>query len=227
MSSPLSGRVFLASLKPVWSKKRLKDFCESLVGSAVVFAINHDKDFNEHGVVVEPHTHFLIEYATPRKISTVANLLGVESNFIQIAHSKKASLRYLTHLDDEDKFRYSSEEIISNSTVPYDDLILGQSMSDKEIAKYIREGRGEELFGVVSASKLRTIQSFIHFDLSNKMYAKMNLMSQDIAIMTNALKEIQDVVLDFQKGFTQGVTNFIPHMVKISEAAEKALLRIK
>lgn len=227
MSSPLSGRVFLASLKPVWSKDSLQQFCDMLVGSAVVFAINHDKDVNDSGEQVEPHTHFLIEYSTPRKISTVAKLLGVEGNFVQIAHSKKASLRYLTHLDDSDKHRYDSEEVITNSTVPYSDLILGQSMSDKEIARYIKEGRGEELWGVVSASKLRTIQSFIQYDLSQKMYNKMHLMSQDIAIMTNALKEIQEVVLDFQKGFTQGVTNFIPHMVRISEAAEKALLRIK
>lgn len=226
MSNVITARVFTTSLKPSWSDKKIKEFVNRLKGNAVVHAITHDSDKDDKGFV-ESHTHFLIEYDTPRKISTVANLFGVEGNFIEVVKSKKAMLRYLTHMDDNEKFQYDSEKVISNSDVSYDDMVMGQNLSDKEIAKYLMEGRGVELLGVVSASKLRTIQSFLQFENTNKMNAQIKRMNENIAVMTHALNTIQDVVLDFQKGFTQGVSNFIPHMVRIAEAVERATLRVK
>lgn len=226
MSNVVSARVFTTSLKPAWSDSQIKEFVRRLKGNCVVHAITHDFDKDDKGFI-EPHTHFLIEYDTPRKISTVANLFGVESNFIEVVKSKKAMLRYLTHMDDSEKHRYDSANVISNSTVSYDDLVMGQNLSDKEIAKYLQEGRGVELLGVVSASKLRTIQSFLQFENTNKMGAQLRRMNENIAVMSAALNTIQDVVLDFQKGFTAGVSNFIPHMVRIAEAVERATLRIK
>ena len=83
----VSGRVFIASLKPVWTKEKMQKFVDSMKGTALIYMINHDRDSNpETGELIEPHTHFLIEYQTPRKILTVANLLEVEPNFIEICN---------------------------------------------------------------------------------------------------------------------------------------------
>ena len=80
----MSGRVFGASLKPAWNKEEIQEFLSKTKGDIIVFIINHDKDLNSEGEQVEEHTHIYLEYSTPRKITTVANLLKVESNFIEI-----------------------------------------------------------------------------------------------------------------------------------------------
>ena len=162
-----SGRVFGASLKPAWSADKIEAFLEATQGDILVYIINHDKDNNELGELVEPHTHIYLEYETPRKLSTIANLLEVEANFIEIIRNKKGYLRYLTHKDDLDKFQYDNSEVLTNSSISYDLRLLGASLSDKEIADYILEGRGLDLLGIVPAGRLRTIQSFLHFDTSN------------------------------------------------------------
>ena len=170
----VSGRVFIASLKPAWTEDKMRKFVDSLKGTALVYMINHDRDKNlETDEIIENHTHFLIEYQTPRKILTVANLLEVEPNFIEICKSKKASLRYLIHLDDREKYQYRHEEVIHNNTVDFADLIKGQNLSDKEIAEYLMNSRGMELLGVVSSNKLRTIQSFIDHERRNKIYHRL------------------------------------------------------
>jgi len=220
-----TSRVFIASLKPAWSKEKMQKFVQSMKGTALVYMINHDKDVIESGELKENHTHLLIEYQTPRKISTVANLFEVEPNFIRICKSKKASLRYLTHLDDKDKYQYKAEEVIHNNAVSYEDLIRGQNLSDKEIARYLMESRGMELLGVVPSTKLRTIQSFISYERSNKSYVmmkklhdEMDRQSEVLETMAQSLNEINEIAKDFQIGFTNGAKSLIPYLKKTFEA---------
>lgn len=173
----MSGRVFGASLKPAWTIEQIEQFLLDTKGDITVFIINHDKDYDGNGELVEEHTHIYLEYSTPRKITTVANLLKVESNFIEIVRNKKGYLRYLTHMDETDKHKYDNEQVYGNADIPYETLVLGNSLTDKEIAEYIIQGRGLELLGVVSASKLRTIQSFIHFDATNTMLNEIRILN--------------------------------------------------
>ena len=212
MSRKIQGRVFTTSLKPAWSEIAIEDFVNSLTGTCVVHAITHDKDSDENGVVLEAHTHFLVEYDTPRKLQTIANLFGVEPNFIEVVKSKKAMLRYLTHLDDSDKYHYEPERVITNSPVAYSDSILGQNLSDREIAQYIMDGKGVELLGVVSASKLRTIQAFLTYDRQGKMFQQMREMNDKLNIAVESLGKIQDIAEDFQLGVVKLGTSLVPEL---------------
>lgn len=187
----MNGRVFGASLKPAWTHEEIEKFLLDTKGDIIVFIINHDKDLNKDGEQVEPHTHIYLEYSTPRKITTVANLLKVESNFIEIVRNKKGYLRYLTHMDETDKHKYDNEQVFGNADIPYETLVLGNSLTDKEISEYIIQGRGIELLGVVSASKLRTIQSFIHFDATNTML-------QEIRALNSKLDKIHEIAEDVE-----------------------------
>ena len=45
-----TARVFIASLKPAWSREKIEKFVNSLTGTALVYMINHDKDVDEKGV---------------------------------------------------------------------------------------------------------------------------------------------------------------------------------
>lgn len=193
----ISGRNFTASLKPAWNMIKINDFLIKMKGSARVFIINHDKDTNENGELIEEHTHILIEYKTPRKISTVANLLECETNFVEVVKNKTAVLRYLTHMDDVDKYQYDHENVYHNTVESYSALIQGSLMSDKEIAEYIAKGKGMELLGVVSATKLRTIQSFMHFDTSNAMLKEQRKTNQLLRDVKRDVLEISTMAKSF------------------------------
>lgn len=166
----IAGRAFSASLKPAWTKEQIAIWLAEHKGAFDAYIINHDKDVNdETGEIVEPHTHVYIEYDTPRKVSTVARLLGVAENFVEIVRNKKGMLRYLTHKDQKTKVKYDDDDVYTNADIDYKTAVMGAMMSDKEIAEYLRNGRGLELLGIVPASKLRTIQSFLHFDRSKQI----------------------------------------------------------
>lgn len=207
----MSGRVFGASLKPAWNEEEIQEFLNKTKGDIMVFIINHDKDLNSAGEQVEAHTHVYLEYSTPRKITTVSNLLNVESNFIEIVRNKKGYLRYLTHMDDEEKYRYSNEAVYGNADIPYETLVLGNSLTDKEIAEYITQGKGIELLGVVSASKLRTIQSFIHFDATNVMLKEIRQLNDKF----DKISEIAENVETYTKTFIDVIQDGI---ISIPEA---------
>jgi len=179
--SKKQGRAFTVSLKPAWSNELIQDWLIDTKGSLRAYVITHDKDENpDTGEIVEPHTHFYIEYDTPRKISTVANLFGVADNFIEVVSNKKAVLRYLTHKDQDTKAKYDDEEVYTNAEIDYKTAVLGSSLTDKEIAEYLSNGRGLELLGLIPAGRLRTIQAFLHFDRSGQISTEIQHLNRKI-----------------------------------------------
>lgn len=222
----MTGRVFGASLKPAWSEEQIQEFLNKTKGDIMVYLINHDKDFNEQGELAETHTHIYLEYTNPRKITTVANLLEVETNFIEVIRNKKGYLRYLTHMDEQDKHRYDASEVYTNHNQSYEMLVRGNSITDKEIAEYLKQGRGMELLGLVSASRLRTIQSFIHFDNSNLVLDEIRHLNRKIdtiveiandveKIASNAMEMIQNGILSMSESF-EIIAN---EMIKVRKVA--------
>lgn len=208
----MTGRVFGASLKPAWDEQKIEEFLNKTKGDIIAFIINHDKDFDKNGELLETHTHIYLEYTNPRKISTVANLLQVETNFIEVIRNKKGYLRYLTHMDEKEKHVYDASEVYTNSTQSYELTVRGNAMTDKEIAEWIKQGKGIELLGIVSASRLRTIQAFLHFDNSNYMLDELRLltdrMGQILLVADNveayaksAIDKIESGILSMSESF--------------------------
>lgn len=220
----MSGRVFGASLKPAWSELEITEFLKNTTGQAVVYVITHDKDTNEQGEVVEAHTHFYIEYDTPRKVSTVANLLGVADNFIEIVRNKKGYIRYLTHMDETDKHQYSQDEVLTNNSIPYKDIVLGNSLTDKEIAEYIVSGKGIDLLGIVSASKLRTIQGFIHFDQSNAILNEVRSMRAKLDRVVSTIDTLEHVANSFSDNLNLSVKELAEGMKFIGQELKNTRL---
>ena len=200
----LSGRVFTASLKPHWTNEKIADWLAETKGALSAYIITHDKDYNtETGEIVETHTHIYIEYDTPRKITTVARLLGVEPNFIEVVRNKKGVLRYLTHKDQETKAKYDDEQVYTNAEIDYTTAVMGATMSDKDIAEYIMQGRGMELLGVVSPNRLRTIQSFLHFDRSGQIQQEVQALNSKldmIVAFTQECKVLADNLVEALQG---------------------------
>lgn len=223
----MSGRTFGASLKPAWSEQQIQDFLNRTKGDIKAFIINHDKDFNEDtGDIVEEHTHIYLEYTNPRKVSTVANLLEVEPNFIEIIRNKKGYLRYLTHMDQNDKHRYGADEVYTNSSQSYEITVLGNAMSDKDIAEYIIQGRGVELLGVVSASKLRTIQSFLHFDNSNHMLEEIRMLNNKVQYVLDIAEKVETMANGFVNALDLTVNDLVGGMRLIANEISKVTLLV-
>lgn len=207
----MTSRTFTASLKPAWQQEKIDNFLLDMQGTATVFIINHDKDTNDNGEIIEAHTHVYLDYPTPRKLTTISNLLEVEPNFVEIVKNKKGFLRYLTHKDEEDKHKYNDDEVYTNSSVSYTATLLGNQLSDKEIAEYLRQGRGQDLLGVVSSAKLRTIQGFLHFDNSNKQL-------QEIRAINAKLDAVKDILVMFEQHARNTLNNFGNSVEKLGEA---------
>lgn len=221
----MSGRVFGASLKPAWKEEQINEFLDKTRGDITAYIINHDKDID-----TETHTHIYLEYTNPRKITTVANLLEVEPNFIEIVRNKKGYLRYLTHKDDTDKYQYEDSEVYTNSDVPYGDQVLGNSMSDRDIAEYLSAGRGFDLLGIVPAGKLRTIQSFLHFENSNAQLAQIRLLNDKMDTLYEAFKTVEDIAIAFTTNLDYSVKDMASGMraiVDVLRDATKSLTRAK
>ena len=218
----MNGRTFTASLKPAWEQQKIEEFLLQMQGTATVYIINHDKDTNDMGELVETHTHIYLDYPTPRKITTVSNLLGVEPNFIELVKNKKGFLRYLTHKDEETKHKYSDDEVYTNSSVSYTATLLGNQLSDREIAEYLIQGRGIELLGVVSSSKLRTIQGFIHFDNANMQLKEIRSLNAKIDAVAGTLKELQEFAESTVKQFGNNAEVMAQSLLKLASVAGNA-----
>lgn len=223
----MNGRTFTASLKPAWTKDQIEKFLVDMEGVATVFIINHDKDTNELGEPVEAHTHIYLDYPTPRKITTIANLLKVETNFIELVKNKKSFLRYLTHKDEEDKYKYDDSEVYTNSPVSYTATLLGNQLSDKEIAEYLMEGRGIELLGVVSSSKLRTIQSFLHYDMSDIQLKEIRQLNAKIDGLAETFKQFEEYAKNAIEHFGNNAEKLTGALITLANVAGNAYNDLK
>ena len=219
-----NSRLFTASLKPVWDNKKIDKFIKSMTGSARIWVINHDKDTTGDGELVEAHTHFIIEYETPRKITTVANLLECQTNFVEFGDSKHALLRYLTHKDDPEKFQYSDDEVITN-TGNYSEQILAGILTDKQIAEIIKEGKGYDLLGLVPVNKLRTIQAFLSYDRAGQISGQLLKVSEQLSWMTEKISNIEQMAVGLISGATKTMEQMTTGISRIADEAK--LARIK
>lgn len=195
-----SGRTFTISVKPALAKIQQLEIINQLKGVATVWSITHDKDINEQGEIVEPHTHFLIDYRTPRRISTIANIFKVDNNFVELVRNKHGMLRYLTHLDDEEKYQYDPNEVLTNDKLTYNEVVLSGELTNRDIVNYLKQGKGLELIDIVSPHRLRSIQSFLHFDNSNAMINEIRDLRDHIIEIKDSIQAIDNIAKSFING---------------------------
>lgn len=78
--------------------------------------ILHDKDRTETGELKKEHWHVLIFLDNQQSLSAFSKSLDLQksTNLIQFVKDKKQAIRYLLHVDNDDKERYDLSNIISN-----------------------------------------------------------------------------------------------------------------
>lgn len=88
------------------------------------------------------HTHLLVHFDNKRYPTAISKEIGVPENYIQKANLIPY-LRYLIHLDDEDKIQYSIDSVHGSLQKKLREVMLSDKMSESEqvsvICAYIFE----------------------------------------------------------------------------------------
>lgn len=209
MSNNKTARNFTASLKPALTMEQLQQLGNRLDGIATLWAIKHDKDYNEdNGEYVEPHTHLLIFYNSPSRISTVANLLGVAPNFIEVVNNKTAMLKYLTHINDPNKYQYDYNEVYTNGRIDYQTAVLNDALTNKEIIEMLKSDSATELVNVVPIHKLRALQAILFYDQNDNNLKEQRKQYAQLERQTQLLNEISERNLQMVQQLTSLTNDF-------------------
>ena len=76
--------------------------------------ILHDKDLDENGNTKKAHLHWLGRRKNAVHIPTVAKVMGLQTNEIEMIRNWSGSVRYLTHVDYPEKYQYEMNDIQGN-----------------------------------------------------------------------------------------------------------------
>ncbi|MBQ9018034.1 hypothetical protein IJ118_03175 [Candidatus Saccharibacteria bacterium] len=88
--------------------------------------IRHEPD-TEEGT---PHVHFLVRNNGTRSVKQIANKLGISPQYVQVCRKVVAFRRYMLHLDNDEKIKYSIDDIHTNRISDFKAAILGNSEGD-------------------------------------------------------------------------------------------------
>lgn len=103
----------------------------------------HDKDFNADGEIKRPHYHIVFEMSSPKGdqiiAKDIARVLLVNMNIISYACALNfcGAIRYLTHLDNVDKYQYPKSDVITSSESEYQMFVNQMDFLDLDIASLL------------------------------------------------------------------------------------------
>ena len=126
-------RNFMLLLYPEWSN--FKEILQDIKGSFKNYA--YIKQMPEEDEKKE-HVHVIISLDNPRTENSLAKRLEIDPRFVRRIKSLRGSCRYLIHLDNEEKFQYSLDQVFVSKSFKstyykaFDDLL-----SDEEVLESI------------------------------------------------------------------------------------------
>lgn len=137
-SAPRQSKVFAFLLYPEWpSFKQIISYIQKEKYALIL----HDKDVadEETGEIKKPHVHVVVKYQGRRTLTSVQNeykKVGVESRFIDTCN-EVVMLRYLTHVDDKDKYQYAMNDIDTNNLKWVEKAYMEQLSSSDQLNKIL------------------------------------------------------------------------------------------
>lgn len=91
---------------------------EYLSNRGVCFFLSplHNKDVNDDGTPKKPHYHLLLKFASLKSSNQIQSLLVDFTMVLPIVVSNlKQYARYLIHADNEEKFQYNFNDVVTNA----------------------------------------------------------------------------------------------------------------
>ena len=145
-----------------WSKT-LSEFRQPM------FYILHDKDYviHENGEIEQkkPHYHVHIMFDNPRTPNTILDLiLRCGGNpYIEKVRSRRGCARYLTHMDDPDKFQYSFSEVHALCGADYSKVTKSASERENDRVTMIIE-----ILEFIDENQIHIYSDLIKYSAKNK-----------------------------------------------------------
>lgn len=121
--------------------------------------IKHEPD-NDDGT---PHYHFLVRHNGTRSVQQIADKLGISGQYVQVCRKVVAFRRYMLHLDNDDKIKYSLDDIHTNHMSDFKSAILGNN--ERDINDLFRDWRNLRL-GVITSDEFIQL-NWVEFQKSN------------------------------------------------------------
>lgn len=110
----------------------------------------HDSDVTADGTPKKPHYHVLLMFEQPVQAKTAGDVfskIGVTAP-PELVKSVKAYARYLVHLDDHDKHRYSDDDVVELCGASWGAVALDEGEERDRILSEVEDWLDEQ--GVVS-----------------------------------------------------------------------------
>ena len=104
-------RLFFIELYKETKSYDYKEVLRNLKGYKKWAYITHDKDRKENGELKKEHTHFVLHLDNASTKEALSKKTGIPINFIENVRNERSVVRYLIHIDDDDKYQYSKNEI--------------------------------------------------------------------------------------------------------------------
>lgn len=139
--------------------------CNEIISKAVqefseYAYILHDADYEENGEKKKDHIHFVGRLENPRSANSLSKAIGLANNYFEVASSWKIAIRYLLHLDNNEKTAYTADKISTNS----------------DISRYLQNAedeltQAEELLNYITENKVVSFSSLMKYAIRSGMYS--------------------------------------------------------
>lgn len=77
-----------------------------------------------------PHVHFLVRSNGTRSVKQIADKLGISPQYVQVCRKVYAFRRYMLHLDNDEKIKYTIDDVKSNRLETFREAIEGNIKRD-------------------------------------------------------------------------------------------------
>lgn len=136
----------------------------------------HDSDENPGGEIKKEHFHILLMYDAPHTYKQAQDFFdSIKATKCEIVNSLRGQARYLCHLDNPEKHRYSEEDVLCLNGVDYRTLIelpTDNRKAVKEMINFIKENNVMAFSDLVEYAEVNNESWFVSLLEHNTIFIK-------------------------------------------------------
>ena len=159
------------------------DWVEQLQSTGLQCEISplHDKDTNPDGTPKKPHYHVIVCYSGPTSFNVVKGLTdSLHQPIPQALEQVKGYHRYLTHMDNPEKYQYNPADI---RTLNGFSILDFSDLSRSEILEYKKE-----VCALIRGNDIREYAQLLDFLLDNDLSDLFDCASSNTVLFNNYIK---------------------------------------
>lgn len=152
-----------------------------LTGLECVISPLHDKDVNPDGTPKKPHYHIIICYQGPTSYNVVKTLCdSLNCPIPQYLESVKGYYRYLTHMDNPEKYQYNKDDI---QTLNGFNILNYVEITKAEAAEYKRK-----IQTLIREQDMVEYCDLLDYLLDNSLFEELDVAMNNTLLFNNYIK---------------------------------------